>query len=847
MPFTLNFTDPTKITTISVPDMPPGINVTDTSLNLIGRGYPNYGQKTAENFLHLLENFSNSSAPSNPIQGQLWFDTSNPDKKVLRVNTTSTGQQWAPAGGVWKQDTNPASTSTNLVSPGDLWVNTSNDILSVYTNVGTWSTIGNSNPAYSDTPTTSTNILGLAISGASSYVDTIIVDPSLVDPQTGTIAVYQLVIGPGLPPETSVKSINPTSGWVTLNKKFIGQAATTSTRSELYYFYNPITPSVTTGEFPTLLSDNTGELHWVIEHRVQDVTVAIDSNDSFYPNPPVANFPFQLNTGTTMTTLGKFWGTAQSADGLNLYFGNQTYRLSTNEFFIKNDLTLPGPGQIITGRSFFQHPDGIVITSQDDPTGASSGKIHLYKSGSELVIRNDVHNSSGNIVLATDLLYGGGVKVTSVVQSHSTNTGALTVEGGVGIGGDLWVGGNLHYGKKLVIGVADNVFGGQPGQVLYQQGATTTKFTNTGTTGTILVSQGGLAPVFTNTSTIQIGYSANVLGGNIGAFLRQTGPNATGFIYPADISVNTATHSNTLLGGTPGSLIYQIAPNLTGFIPAGIPGQLLISAGENGAAYVNTSSYLVGYSSNLLGGDTNQFAYQTAPNTTAFISTGSMQIGFANSLLGGRIGSIPYQSDSNTTQFLQAAGAAGYVLGSTGANSAPAWLYSTPNNIVSTIVSRDANGKSTFTEVDATTVSATTVGATNINAIADVSTPQLQADPTGNPASVGTIVGTWQLGAGSSLPGPIGLGWGGTVWNRVYNGFNTTYYNYRSYPIAVSATASCSVTSEIHAYVDGQLVSWFQWQFNGCGSFGGAFIIVPAGSSYQLNSSQGVVNWVELY
>ena len=37
------------------------------------------------------------------------------------------------------------------------------------------------------------------------------------------------------------------------------------------------------------------------------------------------------------------------------------------------------------------------------------------------------------------------------------------------------------------------------------------------------------------------------------------------------------------------------------------------------------------------------------------------------------------------------------------------------------------------------------------------------------------------------------------------------------------------------------------WQFNGCGSYGGAFVIVPPGATYQLNSGQGVYNWAELY
>lgn len=92
-----------------------------------------------------------------------------------------------------------------------------------------------------------------------------------------------------------------------------------------------------------------------------------------------------------------------------------------------------------------------------------------------------------------------------------------------------------------------------------------------------------------------------------------------------------------------------------------------------------------------------------------------------------------------------------------------------------------------------------------------------------------------------------GLGIGGETWHSVSKSFNTQYTNSYSYPIAVSATSSCSTSSSIDAYVDGQRISWFNWQFNGCGDHGGAFIIVPPGKTYQLNSGQSVVNWVELY
>ena len=50
---------------------------TQTDLSFVGKGYDGYGEVINENFLALLENFSNTSAPSKPIKGQLWYDETN--------------------------------------------------------------------------------------------------------------------------------------------------------------------------------------------------------------------------------------------------------------------------------------------------------------------------------------------------------------------------------------------------------------------------------------------------------------------------------------------------------------------------------------------------------------------------------------------------------------------------------------------------------------------------------------------------------------------------------------------------------------------------------------------------
>lgn len=62
----------------------------NSSLVVLGKGAFDYGQPIQENLLHLLENFSNSTRPYYPIEGQLWFkntdiqDPINPTDPQLR-------------------------------------------------------------------------------------------------------------------------------------------------------------------------------------------------------------------------------------------------------------------------------------------------------------------------------------------------------------------------------------------------------------------------------------------------------------------------------------------------------------------------------------------------------------------------------------------------------------------------------------------------------------------------------------------------------------------------------------------------------------------------------------------
>ena len=106
MAYTVNKTDSGSYT---VQD---GVVNTQTDLSFIGKGYAGYGEKIAENFLHLLENFSNSTAPSKPIEGQLWYDSTNARLKVY------SGGNFVPAGGNVPYE----ATAPSNLAQGDLWI-----------------------------------------------------------------------------------------------------------------------------------------------------------------------------------------------------------------------------------------------------------------------------------------------------------------------------------------------------------------------------------------------------------------------------------------------------------------------------------------------------------------------------------------------------------------------------------------------------------------------------------------------------------------------------------------------------------------------------------------------------
>jgi hypothetical protein len=106
-----------------------GVLDTTTSLGLIGRNYTGYGETQNENFIFLLENFSNIEPPTKALSGQTWYDSNN---KTLKLYN---GTAWVSVGNATVSETEP------LKSQGGLWLKSTTEQLYI-SNGTSWKLVG---------------------------------------------------------------------------------------------------------------------------------------------------------------------------------------------------------------------------------------------------------------------------------------------------------------------------------------------------------------------------------------------------------------------------------------------------------------------------------------------------------------------------------------------------------------------------------------------------------------------------------------------------------------------------------------------------------------------------------
>ena len=417
MSYTITKTDGTTLGTI----LDGTINTSFTSLTLIGRNYANYGQLIANDLVKLVENFAYNSSPSNPLAGQLWWNTSD---KRLRVYT---GSAFKIVSSCTAQSSAPSTTVA-----GDLWWDTTNSQLYIYNgtdpyDVAGWILVGperNGSGAKWEQITDTSAIVHNVLSIKLDYARTSIISRDSEFTPASSIPGYT-TIKAGINANTSVGSA--TFWGLANNSSYLGAIPAAS------YLRNDI-DATTTGN---LTIAKNGGLTVGLSSNLQittatngDVNLKNTKNNgdiNFYANVAGTNtlaFGIDGATGTAALLSATLSGSltlaagatvtgALNVTGTGSFSGDLTAptqaagtadtTVATTEFVINNSGFLKN--KIYQGDSYVEVVDtgsGAVSVVADGITvaTASSSGFNL-QNGATAVTQTDTYNGTGNSRVAT--------------------------------------------------------------------------------------------------------------------------------------------------------------------------------------------------------------------------------------------------------------------------------------------------------------------------------------------------------------------------------------------------------------------------------------------------------------
>ena len=229
---------------------------TTTDLRFVGKNYAGYGEVQNENFLHLMENFANTTAPPKVVTGQIWYDSGN--KKLKFYD----GSQFRTASGAEVGPTAPSG-----LQAGDFWFDTSAEQLYAW-NGADFVLIG---------PEASPDL------GASAVISQVVKDDisnnhSIVKVQAGG-EIIAIVSKDAF---TLNSTINPITGFSIIKKgiNLINTNGSTGVTSTDHYFWGTASNSARLGGY--LASDyiRTGEIAFEQEISFSDAGFTLgDQND----------------------------------------------------------------------------------------------------------------------------------------------------------------------------------------------------------------------------------------------------------------------------------------------------------------------------------------------------------------------------------------------------------------------------------------------------------------------------------------------------------------------------------------------------------------------------------------
>jgi hypothetical protein len=328
MAYTIRLTDQTIFATIA-----DGTINSTSSMILVGKNYAGYGAFLDENFIHLLENGSNTTAPTAPLTGQLWWDKSTGLMKVYN------GSSFKVISAATASSTAPTSNVT-----GDLWYDTVNAQLKVWTGT-TWLLVGpqftagqGTTGAIADTITDNTSV--------SHVVIKLFVENALVGIVSKDAAFTPMVAIPGF------TTVRPGITLASIVGSIVPFFQGTATDSQLLDgidssgFLLRNQNQTTTGTFG--VTNDTG------------LTVGVNSNfrvgvsgttATIYNQTSGGNIAFNVNIAGTPTTVMNISGTTgivSGANGITANYADVAERFAADEVLAAGTVVELGGLQEIT-------------------------------------------------------------------------------------------------------------------------------------------------------------------------------------------------------------------------------------------------------------------------------------------------------------------------------------------------------------------------------------------------------------------------------------------------------------------------------------------------------------------
>jgi len=420
-----------------------------TSLTLVGKNYAGYGVFLNQNYVKLLEHFANSTAPTAPLSGQLWYDSGN---QVLKVYN---GSAWKPLS-----TSNSTSSTPSTAITGDLWWDTTNSQLKAYSGTE-WIVVG---PAFTASTGQSGALVETVIDSTTAshivikfYITSIVVaivsKDATFTPQT-PISGFTTIV-PGL---------NLVSSSVITGAQFTGDVSNALTLggiSSSQFLRSDIADQIDAKL--TVNSDN-----GLVVGADTDFTVNVASSTSaveMFQNVSNNDFNFYVNKGGAKTQVINLDG---ATGAVILPQTNTSSSTSTGALQVAGgvgvaeNLNVGGVAKVTDSTASSSKTTGAVIITGGLGVGGAvyadtvetTGNLTV---GGDLTVTGSLNVEVDSETTILDQLtvqnasefqgtsdFQDAVTITDTTTSTSVGSGALTVDGGVGIDGNLHVGGTIN-------------------------------------------------------------------------------------------------------------------------------------------------------------------------------------------------------------------------------------------------------------------------------------------------------------------------------------------------------------------------------------------------------------------